>query len=190
MACIIIQEGAAAVDRGNPGPPISLGETHQETKEQLVPLLIKLIESPPRETYAEMTTILKRIQADCQALLSAFAAEGKVAKKLIPALSTKVDPTSSSSDVFTLATAQTTVTTHFDALLGNLGKSVAKAITPGLKERQMKVIASIGYFSVMKERYDTQVAAGVAGALVALRVLPTKFGGLIKAIMDSIKVGF
>lgn len=188
MACIILQEWAKEVDSINPDSSQVLGETHQDTKEELVPLLMKLIDSPPRDTYSEMTTILQRIQLDCQSLLSAFASEGKVAKKLIPSLPTRVDPTSSSSDCFTLSTAQQAATTHFDALMGQISKNTVKQASPGLKDRQMKVIASIGFFAVMKERYDTQVAAGVAGALVALRVLPAKFGGLIKAIMDSIKV--
>jgi TATA-binding protein-associated factor len=47
---------------------------------------------------------------------------------------------------------------------------------------------SVGKYGVMKERYDTQVMAGVGGALVALQTLPAKIGPVVKAIMDSIKV--
>lgn len=187
MATIIIQEWAYQADRTHFGPAVSLS-SHPGAA-TLIPILIKLIESPPRSTYTEMTTLLRRIQADCQALLSAFGTEGRLVKKLIPTLPKKVDAAASTSpDVFTLATAQSAATTQFDSLFGQLGKSAAKSAGPGLQDRQRKVIVSIGYYAVMKDRYDTQVAAGVAGALVALRVLPAKFGGLIKAIMDSIKV--
>lgn len=189
MASIIIQEWASEVDDSASGSLISLGETESNAK-TLLPSLIKIIESPPRDTYTEMTLLLRRIQADCQALLGAFATEGKIVKKAIPVLPKKVDATSSGSDVFNLGTAQMATTSMFDGLVAQLSKNAVKTALPSLKDRQRKVVVSIGYYSIMKERYDIQVAAAVGGALVALRVLPMKFGGLIKAIMDSIKVSF
>lgn len=187
MSTIIVQEWAYEFDRTTTGSTVSLGEINSEAK-ILLPLLISIIESPPRATYFEMTLILRRIQADCQALLLAFATEGKLAKKLIPTIPKNVDAGGKSSDIFTLAIAQQATTTMFDTLTNQLSKNAIKTALPGLKDRQRKVIVSIGYFAVMKERYDTQVSAGVAGALVALKVLPSKFGGLIKSIMDSIRV--
>ncbi len=59
-----------------------------------------------------MTTILSRIAGECQALLSAFAVEGKVAKDKIPKLPSRVDPLSASSDVFSLDTAQKALSVH------------------------------------------------------------------------------
>lgn len=133
---------------------------------------------------------LNRIQSECQALLTAFNVEGKVAKDKIPTLPKRIDPLSNSNNAFSLATAELAVTIHFDSLTSLLSKSSAKTVLPPLQDRRKKVISSIGYFSVMKERYDVQVLAGVAGALVALRAKPPKLGPVIKSIMDSIKVSF
>ncbi len=44
-----------------------------------------------------------------------------------------------------------------------MSKAAAKTILPSLQDRQRKVMASLGFYSVMKERYDIQVAAAVAG---------------------------
>jgi TATA-binding protein-associated factor len=185
LAATVIQEWAADVDARS-DTPTALGQTNDA--KPLADLLVSAIEGPPPATYVEMTTILSRIASECQALLSAFAVEGKVSKDKIPTLPKRVDPLSASSATFSLVTAQTAIGAHFDALAGLLGKNAQKTVLPSLKDRQRKVMGSIGYFAVMKERYDVQVSAAIAGALVALRVMPSKFGPVIKSVMDSIKV--
>lgn len=150
--------------------------------------LISLMERGAPPTYAEMGTLLKRIQGDCQALLSSFKEIGRVSKDRIPDLPQQIDPLKTTSDFFSLNTAHMAVTTHFNALSKLLPKGSAKTTLPQLQEKQRKVMASIGRYSVMKERYDVQVSSGVAGALVSMRVLPPKLGAIVKAIMESIKV--
>jgi TATA-binding protein-associated factor len=139
-------------------------------------------------TYSEMNALLKRIQVDCQALMTAFNTEGKVSKDRIPSIPTTVDSLGSSSDTFSLTTAQMVISNHFDALSKLLSKQANKNVLPSLKDRQMRIMMSVGKYGVMKERYDTQVMAGIGGALVALQTLPAKIGPVVKAIMDSIKV--
>ena len=140
---------------------------------------------PP--TYSEMTTALESIRLECTALLSAFSVEGKLSKDRIPALPKKIDPTSSSSSMFSLLSAQQAVGPTFDSLAGLLSKHAQKNVLPSLRERQRKVIASLGYYAILKERYDTQVSASIAGALIALRKMPAKLGPVIKAVMDSVR---
>lgn len=188
MASSIITQWSQLVDETIPGARTqALGTTDPVAKELLI-VLLGHVERPLPPTYSEMTALLKRVYSECQALLTAFASEGKVSKDRIPTLSSRVDPLGNASDSFTLATAQMTVTKHFDALSSLLSKSATKNVLPGLKDRRNKVMVSIGRYGVMKDRYDVQVMAGIGGALVALRVLPPKIGPVVKAIMDSIKV--
>lgn len=188
MASSIITQWSQLVDEATPeAQSRALGETDDIAKE-LLTVLLGHFERPLPPTYSEMTALLKRVYSECQALLGAFASEGKISKDRIPNLPSRIDPLGSTSQSFTLATAQQTVTKHFDALSSLLSKNATKNVLPSLKDRRNKVMVSIGRYGVMKERYDVQVMAGIGGALVALRVLPPKIGPVVKAIMDSIKV--
>lgn len=131
--------------------------------------------------------VLQRIYSECSALLTAFNVEGKLSKDKIPSLPKRIDPLSNAPDVFSIESAQQAVTTQFDILAGKLSKNAIKTALPSLQDRRNKVMGSVGYFSIMKEKYDVQVMAGIAGALVALKVMPPKFGPVIKNLMDGVK---
>lgn len=167
-------------------PDRVLGLDHEEGAE-LAKSLITIL-TTPRGTYSEMDLYLKRIQGECQALFTAFNVEGNVAKGKIPALPSQMDPLSKGGDHFSLSTAQNAIGEQFDKLATLLPKSATKTVLPSLQVRRRKVTSTIGYFSVMKERYDVQVSAGVAGALIAIRVMPPKLGLVIKGVMDAVKV--
>lgn len=137
----------------------------------------------PRATYVEMLTMLTSVHAEVRALFSAFTTEGKVKKDKVPDLPSRVDPLGG-ADAFTLDTARRAVGPTFEALAGLVK---AKGAIANLRDRQHKVLASVGYFGAMKERLDIQVAAAVAGALIALATMPPKLGPVVKAVMDAIK---
>ena len=191
LASVILQEWAVAEDEDSPEKLQCLGKDIEEMA-NLVEILIRFIESPPPATYREMTVMLNKIHTECHALLNAFTVEGKISKDKIPTLPNKVDPLSQSINVFSLATSHHATGEQFDALVQMLSKngnkSVLKTVLPSLEDRRRKVMSSIGHYSMMKERYDVQVSAAVAGALIALRVMPSKFGPVIKSVMDGIKV--
>lgn len=137
-----------------------------------------------------MTVLLTRIQAESQGLVNAFAVEGKVKRDKLPELPTTVDALREADDVFSLATARSVAMTHFETLSTALSKAMTKTVLPALKERQRKLLSSIGLFVVMKEKYDVQVFAAMAGAMVALRTMPAKLNPIIRSIMNGVKVGF
>ncbi|WWC90834.1 uncharacterized protein L201_005771 [Kwoniella dendrophila CBS 6074] len=188
MGTAVIQERALHADqhRTPKDEPISLGIS-DDLIQPLVSILIDRVGSPPPATYHEMSVILQRIYTKCHALLNAFNVEGKVSKDRIPSLPSRIDPLSTAQDVFSLATAQQAIGPTFEALSKLLTKPAQKVALTSLRDRQRKIMGSIGYFAVMKERYDTQVMAGIASALVALRVMPQKLGPVIKSLMDAVK---
>ncbi|ADV22686.1 Helicase, putative [Cryptococcus gattii WM276] len=187
LASVIIQEWALDTESRVSDPfSFSLGTSNPDV-ESLSTLLIDRIGSPSPSTYHEMAMVLQRIYSECSALLTAFNVEGKLSKDKIPSLPKRIDPLSNAPDVFSIETAHHAVTTQFDILSGKLFKNAIKNALPSLQERRNKVMGSVGYFSIMKEKYDVQVMAGIAGALVALKVMPPKFGPVIKNLMDGVK---
>lgn len=187
LASVIIQEWALDTESRVSDPfSFSLGTSNPDV-ESLSTLLIDRIGSPPPSTYHEMAMVLQRIYSECSALLTAFNVEGKLSKDKIPSLPKRIDPLSNAPDVFSIETAHQAVTTQFDILSGKLSKNAIKNALPSLQDRRNKVMGSVGYFSIMKEKYDVQVMGGIAGALVALKVMPPKFGPVIKNLMDGVK---
>ena len=187
LASVIIEEWAKRADSETEGQLQALGKT-DEVGQQLADVLVKFVEAGPPGTYDEQTMILRRIMSECQALFNAFAVEGKVSKAKIPTLPTKVDPLDSSDKVFTIHTAQMVVGPHFDALAKSLGKNAVKML-PSLQDRQRRVMISMGYLASMRDRLDVQVFSAVCGALIGLRVMPAKFGPVVKSVMDGVEVG-
>ncbi|KAJ1024814.1 hypothetical protein NDA16_002854 [Ustilago loliicola] len=149
--------------------------------------LISVLETPAPPTYAEMTVMLQRIQAECQGLYNSFQRDAKVPKAKIPALPTTVDPLGMMVDAFTIDTAKHVAQSGFETLLSQSGSKAKKAALPLLEDRQRKLIAAIGFYQANKEKQDTQVFASIAGAVISLKVLPSKLNPVIRSIMNSVK---
>ncbi|PWY98716.1 hypothetical protein BCV70DRAFT_201510 [Testicularia cyperi] len=149
--------------------------------------LITILETPAPPTYAEMTVMLQRIQAECQGLYNSFQRDAKVPKAKIPALPTTVDPLGLMVDAFNIETAKHVAQKGFESLLALAGSKAKKAALPLLEDRQRKLIAAIGFYQANKERQDTQVFASIAGAVISLKVMPAKLNPVIRSIMNSVK---
>ncbi|CBQ68835.1 related to MOT1-transcriptional accessory protein [Sporisorium reilianum SRZ2] len=149
--------------------------------------LISVLETPAPPTYAEMTVMLQRIQAECQGLYNSFQRDAKVAKAKIPALPTTVDPLGMLVDAFTIDTAKDVAQNGFETLLSQAGSKAKKAALPLLEDRRRKLIASIGFYQANKEKQDTQVFASIAGAVISLKMLPPKLNPVIRSVMNSVK---
>jgi TATA-binding protein-associated factor len=187
LAAVVVQEWAKDVDAQRPGASVSLGSTNGQAQE-IANTLVSLVEGPPRAIYREMSALFRQLHSDCIGLVSAFATEGKIPKEKLPRVPSKIDPLGKDSDSFTLEMAQMIVETTFDQLVKLLSKSISAQALPALTKRRYKAMASYGYFVTSKERYDVQVSTAVCGALIALRVMPAKFGPVVKSVMDGVKV--
>ncbi|KAE8194770.1 hypothetical protein A4X06_0g5314 [Tilletia controversa] len=179
LASCIIQEWAQ-------DQPSSRQETSPLASE-LSARLIAILEAPAPPTYAEMEVALSRLQRESQSLYSAFHTEARVARDKIPTLPTHVDALGQRTDAFTLDTARYVVGPGYEALLKLVGSKSKKANAEALETRRRRVIASLGFYQSRKERSDVQVFAGVASALVALRVMPAKLNPVVRSMMNSVK---
>lgn len=124
-----------------------------------------------------MTSVLERLQTDCQVLYSLFGQQGKVPAPKLPVVPA----------IFGLQQARQ-VLTSFDALVPLMGRGTKKTVLPALDDQHRKISAAVGYYEARKARHDRQAYAALAGALVALRVIPAKVTPLIRSITTSIKV--
>lgn len=182
LAAAIIQEWAQACDKLD----VVLKDSSAVVADVAISL-ISMLETLAPPTYAEMTVMLQRIQAECQGLYNSFQQDAKVPKAKIPALPTTVDPLGMMSDAFTIDTAKQVAQSGFESLLAQAGSKAKKAALPLLEDRQRKLIAAIGFYQANKEKQDIQVFASIAGAVISLKVLPSKLNPVIRSTMNSVK---
>ncbi|KAH9934987.1 SNF2 chromatin remodeling protein [Fomitopsis serialis] len=112
-------------------------------------------------------------------LLQSFAYDCKLPQSSIPVLGTEVDITDTKSGCFTIQTAHAAVGEMFDKL-----KATGTRI---IKEKRVKVVASIERYVEVKAQYDIRVSAAFAAAFVAFKGTPDKVSPIVKGIMNSIK---
>lgn len=124
-----------------------------------------------------MSTIIQRIQVDCQALYNAIATHGKLASNLIPTLPTP----------FKIQHAQQVIETA-PKLISRMDEAAKKKYRTALETRLRKVTTAIGYYESTKSDRDRQVSAALGGGVIALGVLPQKLTPLIQSITNSLKV--
>jgi TATA-binding protein-associated factor len=149
----------------------------------------------PQGYFYELVFVLKRIRAECQSLLNAFVLEGKVAQAKVPSLPAMVvgevalNPDSPEENLFSVETAAWVADACFNNLVSQIGKVRGKpAVISSLEDRRKRIVTSIGFYDETKQRADTNILASLAGAVVALGVLPTKLNPVIRSVMNSIKV--
>lgn len=150
-------------------------------------ILIRFLESPAPSTYSEMVVMLQRVQLESQGLYNSFGKEAKLPKAKIPELPTTVDPLGQMSNAFTVDMAKEVAGSGYESLVAQLGPKARKTSMAGLEQRRMKLIASIGFYTTVKSKQDTQVFASVAAAVISLKLLPSKLNPVIRSIMNSVK---
>jgi TATA-binding protein-associated factor len=148
----------------------------------------------PQGYFYELVFVLKRIRSECQSLLNAFVMEGKVPAGKVPSLpalvvgEVAVGP-DSAEGLFSVETAGWVADACFNTLASQLGKVRGKqAIIASLEDRRKRIVTSIGFYDETKQKADTNILATLAGAVVALGVLPAKLNPVIRSVMNSIKV--
>ena len=145
------------------------------------------LQADPPAAYHEMAFALARIHGECHNLLQSFAYDCKVPQAAIPALGTEIDVTGTREGCFTIDTAQAAVGSMFDKLRESLGRTKKREVAI-IKDKRLKVVASIERYTEVKAQYDVRVAAAFAAAFVAFRGTPDKVSPIVKGIMNSIKV--
>ncbi|KAI0668494.1 SNF2 chromatin remodeling protein [Trametes maxima] len=136
--------------------------------------------------YHEMAFTLARIHGECYNLLQSFAYDCKLSQAVIPALGTEIDVTGTKEGCFTIETAQAAVGEMFNRLKDSLGRTKKRELAI-IKEKRVKVVASIERYIEVKAQYDVRVSAAFAAAFVAFKSTPEKVSPIVKGIMNSIK---
>lgn len=183
MIAVILEEWALAVREASASSSVLTSIVEQ---------LPGLIEAPSSAAYIETAPLLSSLQADCQALYTGF-------KSIAPKLQAQMPHHTeiySTSD-FTLAMASASIGSAFPKLVKAITdsakgkkKTEAAELIPRLEEKKNKIAIGIQMYNGLKEKWDLQLYASMGCALIAFRKVPNKLNGLIKSIMNSIKVRF
>ncbi|SCV74101.1 BQ2448_6533 [Microbotryum intermedium] len=144
---------------------------------RLVPSLHAAVAADPPESYMELESILVQLNADCLALYAAFSAQGKVSKDKIPQV----------PKPFRIVHARQ-IDSSYQPLVGFVSKSAAKTALPQLEERHGKIKNGLSQWESSKASRDRQVSAAIAGAIVALRVIPAKLTPLVRSLNNAVKL--
>ncbi|KAK4703463.1 TATA-binding protein-associated factor, partial [Phenoliferia sp. Uapishka_3] len=173
LTATIIEEWSAAFYAAPFSRPLAESST---LASRLSGVLAKCLQAEPAATYAEMALVLQRIQMDCQTLYTMFGKQGKVPPAKMPIVPAN----------FGIQQARQ-VAGSFDALVALMPTAAKKNFLPALQEQHRKVITAAGYYEATKAKHDRQVYAALGGAVIALRVIPTKLTPVIRSITSSIK---
>ncbi|QRV86508.1 TBP associated factor (Mot1) [Ceratobasidium sp. AG-Ba] len=148
--------------------------------------LLTFLEQDSPSSYHEMGAHLRALAIDCRALLQSFTDDARVPASKIPTLPDRIDPEGKQDDAFTFGFAERFVGETFDALKASIPRAKKKEI-PNLEEKRGRIVFGLEKYGSVKSQLDVRVHAAVAGALIALRVYPSKLNPLVRSIMNGVK---
>lgn len=176
-AAMIIQESALASDKLVNSAANFSGD------------ILHLLDSEPPESYVDLLPYLRIVRAQCQSLVNAFREHGHVQVFKLPTLAVVIQGEAGSGpSAFSIANADSVVGSNFDRLKKALTPANSLTSSQILNDARTVAVDAIEDAKRMKAERDTRIKAAAAGALVAIGGIPKKPSGLIKGIMDSIKL--
>ncbi|TFY59920.1 hypothetical protein EVJ58_g5470 [Rhodofomes roseus] len=185
LAAIISEEWAKEHDaKQGPSAPLLIDKSTLAT--EISDKTLSWLQAEPPAAYHEMAFTLARIHGECYNLLQSFAYDCKLPQSSIPTLGTEVDITGTKPGCFTVQTAQEAVGEMFDKLKASLGRTKKRELAI-IKEKRVKVVASVERYVEVKAQYDVRVSAAFSAAFVAFKGTPDKVSPIVKGIMNSIK---
>lgn len=147
---------------------------------RFAPVVMRALASDPAVSYSETVGLLTQIHNHCSQLLGICKSKGKIAANHLPIL----DPPHQG---FSLAHAQQLAGVDYQALLLNMAPKAKAAAQPLLDELAGRIQAETMRTAALKEAMDIQVFSALAGAVVALKQIPSKLNPLIRSLMNGIK---
>ncbi|RUS21143.1 hypothetical protein BC937DRAFT_93516 [Endogone sp. FLAS-F59071] len=201
LGAIVIEEWANALQRTRYGgagqETIALADKSPFAR-TLSEALVVALESgggagQPVAFFYEFVHVLKRIRGECQALLNSFVTDGLCNPNTIMTLPTYVvgemppQQLLEGEQLFSVETASEVAKGMFDQLMESVPKDIKRTVIPLLKDRQKRVFSSVGYYEDTRHKAEVNVYAAVAGAVVALGVLPIKLNPVVRSVMNSVK---
>lgn len=177
ISALIIEEHA----RQLPTPSARAGRFNVE--------LSSIIDTERPGSYSDVLPYLRIVRAQCQALQNAFRDHGHLSQAKLPSLAIVVQgEIGAGPTAFSISNAEACVGADFDRL--------KKVLTPAhritsfqiLNDARTAALEAIEEAKKVKSERDMRIRAAAASALIAIGEIPKKPSGLIKGVMDSIKV--
>ena len=150
--------------------------------------LLHILDDPRPEGYLDIIAHLRIVRTLCQSLVSAFRVNGKVPESKLPNVAALVLGESDGQYAFRISTAETIIQSDFERLKRNIAPAQRFLSTQTLSDARTAAAEAVEEAKKVKAERDTRIKAAAACALVAMGEIPKKPSGLIKSIMDSIKL--
>ena len=151
--------------------------------------LLSVLDTERPGSYSDISSYLRTVRSQCQALQNAFRDHGHISQAKLPSLAIVVQgEIGAGPTAFSISNAEACVGTDFDRL--------KKALTPAhritsfqvLHDARTAALEAIDEAKKVKAERDIRIRAAVASALIAVGEVPKKPSALIKGVMDSIKM--
>ena len=151
--------------------------------------LSAILDTERPESYADLLPFLRILRGQCQALLSAFREQCHVPPSKLPSLAAVVQgEIGAGPTAFSITDAEAIVGSDFERLKKSLAPAQRITSFQLLNDARAAAQQAIDEAKKIKSERDVRIRAAAASALVAISEIPKKPSGLIKGIMDSIKL--
>ncbi|KAF1816473.1 putative TBP associated factor [Eremomyces bilateralis CBS 781.70] len=151
--------------------------------------LLHLVDSELSPHYADLTSYLHIVRAQCQNLTNTFRDNAHVppAKLAIIPPVVKGDENAHAQFAFGIHDAEKIVGPDFDRLKKALTPAQRVGAAKLLDDARQDALKAIDEAKAVKEQRDVRIRSAAAAALVAASLLPKRPSLTIKALMDSVK---
>ena len=151
--------------------------------------LLSVLETERVGSYSDVLPYLRIVRAQCQALQNAFRDHGHVSQAKLPSFAIVVQgEVGAGPTAFSIANAEACVGSDFDRLKKALAPAHRITSFQILNDARTAAVEAIDEFKKVKTERDMRIRAAAASALIAVGAIPKKPSGVIKGVMDSIKM--
>lgn len=151
--------------------------------------LLSVLDTERPGSYSDILPYLRIVRAQCQALQNAFRDHGHVSQGKLPSLAIVVQgEIGAGPTAFSISNAESCVGVDFDRLKSSLTPAYRITSSQILNDARTAAVEAIDEARKIKTERDVRIRAAAASALIAVFAIPKKPSGLIKAVMDSIKL--
>ena len=176
-SALMIEEAALSQQDGSTVTADAFGDSLRE-----------MIDDPRPEGYLDIIAHLRIVRTQCRSLVNAFRDHGKVPESKLPNVAALVLGESDGQYAFRMSNAESIVGNDFERLKRSIAPAQRFLSTQTLSDARTAAVEAIEEAKKVKAERDTRVKAAASCALVAIGEIPKKPSGLIKGIMDSIKL--
>lgn len=166
-------------------------KAHQQPsplKSVFMETLLEVLNSERPPMYQDIVSYMYIVRSQCQALLSTFKSEGKVAANKLPivAVVCQGEP-DAGPESFSIEKAEKIIGDDFTRLKKGMMSATKLLSTQQLNDARNSASVAIEEAKAVKAQRDGRIFAAAASAYIASGELPKKLNNIIRGVIESVK---